>query len=143
MPLTKDVIISVIGSQKYDGQTTEKVELVTDGTLTCHGDGKYSVSYAESEMTGLEGTVTTFDVEPHCITLTRTGALNSQMIFEEGHTHESLYDMGFGALLIGVRARKVQSALDETGGSFRMEYIIKIDNDVSGVNQYDVTVREA
>ena len=77
MPLTKDVIISVIGSQKYDGQTTEKVELVTDGTLTCHGDGKYSVSYAESEMTGLEGTVTTFDVEPHCITLTRTGALNS------------------------------------------------------------------
>ena len=142
MPLTKEVTISVVGSQKFEGQNPEKVELVTDGTMTCQ-DGKYSISYAESEMTGLEGTVTTFDVEPHCITLTRTGALNSQMIFEEGRTHESLYDMGFGALLLGVRARKVQSALTESGGVFRIEYIIQVENDVSGLNRYDVTVKEA
>ncbi len=140
---TKDVIISVVGCQKYEGQTSEQVKLVTDGTMSCNDEGIYSISYAESEITGLEGTVTTFDVAPHCITMTRSGALNSQMVFEEGHTHESLYDMGFGALLIGVRARKVESELNEQGGTFHMEYIIKIENDVSGVNEYDVTIREA
>lgn len=142
MPLTKEVTISVVGSQKYEGQELEKIELITDGTMTCD-DGKYSISYQESEMTGLEGTVTTFDVEPNRITLTRTGTLNSQMIFEEGRMHESLYDMGFGVLLMGVRARKVHSALNENGGSFRIEYVIQVENDLSGINQYLVTVHEA
>ena len=143
MPTTKDVIISVLGTQKYDGQDdVNRVELITDGTLTHDGD-KYRISYLESEMTGLEGTQTTFEIERHRITLTRTGAVNSQMIFEEGRRHESLYDVGFGALLIGVRARKVQSSLDEHGGKFRMEYTIQVDNDVSAVNRYEVTVREA
>ena len=137
-----DVVISVTGTQKYEGQETQTVELVTDGTLT-EVDGKFLVSYAESDMTGLEGTTTTFEVDKHRITLTRTGALSSEMVFEEGRTHESLYDMGFGALLIGVRARRVQSDLTASGGRFRMEYTVAIEQEVSALNKYEVSVREA
>ena len=138
----KDVVISVTGTQKYEGQETQTGELVTDGTLT-EVDGKFLVSYAESDMTGLEGTTTTFEVDKHRITLTRTGALSSEMVFEEGRTHESLYDMGFGALLIGVRARRVQSDLTASGGRFRMEYTVAIEQEVSALNKYEVSVREA
>ena len=79
----KDVVISVTGTQKYEGQETQTVELVTDGTLT-EVDGKFLVSYAESDMTGLEGTTTTFEVDKHRITLTRTGETASVTVRDQG-----------------------------------------------------------
>ncbi len=139
--LKKDVVISVRGTQHYPGQEPHTLELVTDGVMTRGEDGSYRVTYAESEMTGLEGTMTTFEVSPGRITLTRSGSVSSELVFEEGHTHESLYDMGFGALLIGIRARKVQSALNEEGGRFRMDYAVEIEHELSAFNRYEVSVR--
>lgn len=142
----KDVIISVQSTQRgahhHNSHETQQVELVTGGTMT-RENGKYIISYPESELTGLEGTQTTFEVTDRRITLTRTGAVTSELIFEEGYKHESLYDMGFGALLVGVQASKVQSILDDNGGLFRMEYTIEIEHELSAKNQYLISVREA
>lgn len=143
-PPVKDVIISVQRLQDNfprDGQPAH-VELITSGTMT-RAEGKYIISYPESELTGLEGTQTTFEISDRCITLTRSGKVSSEMIFEEGRKHEALYDMGFGALLVGVQASKVQSALDDTGGLFRMDYTLEIEHEVSAQSQYLVSVREA
>lgn len=58
-------------------------ELVTEGRLEQDGNS-YTLSYQESELTGLEGTLTTFQVEPDRVTLLRVGEFNSQMVFQEG-----------------------------------------------------------
>ena len=63
------------------------------------------------ELTGMEGTTTVFRVEPARITLQRSGTLESQMVFALGHEDRSLYDMGFGALMITVLTDRLELSL--------------------------------
>ena len=88
--MDKSVIISIRGIQSLNDDPPEVVELVTEGRLMDCGDAGYTLSYQESEITGLEGTLTTFQVEPDCITLMRMGEFNSQMVFQPGRRHFSM-----------------------------------------------------
>ena len=56
--MEKDVVISIKGIQKYEDTDPDVIELVTAGRLTRVGES-YTLSYQESELTGLEGTLTT------------------------------------------------------------------------------------
>ena len=73
--MDKSVIISIKGTQTYEDAEPETIELVTEGRLMDCGDEGYTFSYQESELTGLEGTLTTFQVEPDRITLMRMGKM--------------------------------------------------------------------
>lgn len=70
--MEKDVIISIKGVQRYENADPDTMELVTAGRLEREGNS-YTLSYQESELTGLEGTLTTFQIEPERITLMRVG----------------------------------------------------------------------
>ena len=54
--------ISITGTQRMEGVEPETLGLVTEGSY-CYEPGLAIVSYVESEMTGLEGVVTSFTVE--------------------------------------------------------------------------------
>lgn len=138
--MKKTAMLSIHGKQHYMDQEPETIELVTEGVLCRQGQG-WSISYEESDLTGLAGVTTTFSVEPGRITLTRKGPLNSQMVFEEGAFHESLYQMEFGALMITVCASRVAYQLDETGGSIDLVYGIEIENAATGVIEYHLDIQ--
>lgn len=140
--ITKPMVIEIVSRQAFVGAEPETMELVTDGTLSTDGD-KYLISYHESEVTGLQGTVTTFEVDSKSVTLTREGTVTSQMIFQPGKKHLSLYDMGFGALTIGINAKKVKKALDSRGGTIEIDYAIEIEHMVAGENSFRIKVRES
>ena len=106
--MDNNVIISIKGMQSLDGAENETVELVTEGTLIRDGDGEYTISYQESEVTGMEGTLTTFQIERGRVTLLRIGEFNSQMVFEQGRRHLSMYDTPYGALSVGVNTRRMR-----------------------------------
>ena len=93
-------------------------------------------------MTGLDGVITTFRVENDRVILQRDGDLNSTMTFIEGEKTESLYDMGFGAMLLGVSSRRVRSDLTEQGGSLFVDYAVEIEHVPVGTNTYEITVWE-
>ena len=139
--MEKDVVISIKGMQKYDNTDPDVIELVTEGRLTREGNS-YTLSYQESELTGLEGTLTTFQVEPDRITLMRMGMVNSQMVFQLGKRHFSMYDTPYGALSIGINTRKMRSNLNEDGGEIEIDYAIEIDHAVAGENLFRINVRE-
>lgn len=141
--MDKDVIISIRGTQAYDDADPDCIELVTEGRLADFGDGSYTLSYQESELTGLEGTLTTFQVEPHCITLLRMGMVNSQMVFQLGRRHFSMYETPYGALSVGVNTKKMKSSLTDEGGNIEIDYAIEIDHAVAGENFFRINVREA
>lgn len=123
-----------------EGEDPQTVELVTAGTFS-RQDGAYLVSYVESEVTGMQGVNTTFEIRPGKIALLRSGSLDSTMIFEPGKKNESLYDMGFGALLVGVNAREIDVQLDDNGGRFTFDYQVEVEHEPVGVNEYEITVR--
>ena len=55
----KNVIISIKGTQNFIQDPSDTVELGTDGKYT-YADGRGELTYMESELTGMEGTKTSF-----------------------------------------------------------------------------------
>ena len=138
--MKKEVALSIQGRQTYEDQPPEIIELVTDGTMEFR-DGGWDISYEETELTGLAGVTTTFRVEPDKVTLTRKGALNSQMIFQKDIVHESLYQMPFGALMLSVKATSVFFDILPEGGVIDLSYNIEIENTQAGVIDYHLDIR--
>ena len=125
--MEENVIISIKGSQLYEGQDPDVTELVTAGTLRREQEG-YTIAYQETELTGLEGTTTKLRIEGPRVTLLRQGSVNSQMIFEVGRKHLSMYETPYGALAVGIETRRLKNTVDEAGGDLEIDYAIEIDN---------------
>lgn len=138
--MTQPVIISVEGTQKFIGEEAQTVRIVTDGTMRTVGDTVF-LSYEESEISGMEGTTTTFAVQKDNVVLTRTGAVESRMVFEKGVKDVSLYNVGFGALTIGVKARRLKNELGPDGGRLEISYGIEIEEQARGINSFIIDVR--
>lgn len=134
------VLLSLQGRQSYDGQEPDVINLVTEGVMELR-DGGWDISYEETELTGLQGVTTTFRVEPGKVTLTRSGKLNSQMVFQEGYIHECLYQMEFGALMLSICAQRVMIDLCPEGGMIDLIYSIDIENSAAGMVDYHLDVR--
>ena len=140
--MDKSVIISIKGRQSYENVEDETIELVTEGLLAKEGEGAYTLSYQETELTGLEGTLTTFQIEDGRITLMRHGEVNSQMVFEEGRRHLSMYNTPYGALAVGIKTHSMDCRMDDHGGSIEINYAIEIEHAVAGQNLFQIQVRE-
>lgn len=134
------VILSLRGRQVYMDQEPDVIELVTEGTMEYRDNG-WDIRYEESDLTGLSGVTTAFRIEQDKVILTRTGKLNSQMVFQEGIRHDSLYQMEFGALMITVCASRIMAQLDESGGMIDLIYSIEIEQGAVGEVDYHLDIR--
>ena len=134
------VMLSIRGEQYFDDVDPDATELMTEGTMTLRGEDIY-LSYQESELTGMEGTITTFAVEGRRVTLLRSGAVNSQMVFEEGEQHTSLYETPFGELTVDIQTSKLLHNLTERGGVMEIKYSIAVEHTVTGRNCFKIRVR--
>ena len=140
--MEKDVVISIKGMQKYEDAAPDTIELVTEGRLIRDETG-YTLTYQESELTGLEGTLTTIQVEGEQVTLMRMGEFNSQMVFQEGRRHLSMYNTPYGAMSVGVNTRHLLADLSDKGGDIEIDYAIEIDHAIAGRSVFQIKVREA
>ena len=167
--MEKDVVISIKGMQKYENAEPDTIELVTGGRLERETAGRlmkdkagYTLSYQESEITGLEGTLTTIQVEGEQVTLMRMGEFNAQMVFQEGRRHLSMYNTPYGAMSVGVNTRHLSmyntpygtmsigvntrhltAQVGESGGDIEIDYAIEIDHAIAGRSVFQIKVREA
>ena len=135
------VLLTIRAEQHYEDMEPDSMELMTEGTLVRTGEGWLVLSYQESELTGLEGTTTTFEVRGPQVILSRTGSVNSQMVFEEGKQHTSLYETPFGELAIDVQTSRLRHSLTERGGLMDLRYSISVDHSVTGRNAFKIRVR--
>lgn len=134
------VILSIRGSQTYMDQDPDVIELVTEGTLTQTEVG-WQLQYQETELTGLAGVTTIFSVEGDKITLTRTGKLRSQMVFQVDVCHDSLYQTEFGTMMLSVCAKRIDYNLDRNGGTIDMSYRIELEQSMAGVVDYHLQIQ--
>ncbi len=134
------VLLYIQGEQYYDGIDPDSVELMTEGTMEVQGD-IYRLTYQESELTGMAGTTTTFEVCGPQVILTRAGCVNSQMVFEEGQQHTSLYETPYGELSIDVQTSHLQHTLSEQGGKMEIHYSIAVEHSVAGRNTFKIRIR--
>ena len=138
--MKQKVMLSLVGRQCYQDQEPEVMELVTEGVME-FADGGWDISYQESELTGLQGVTTTFRVEPDKVTLTRTGSLRSVMVFQVGKSHDSLYQMDFGTLMLKITTRNLFFDIVPEGGCIDLTYEIEIENTEAGLVDYHLDIR--
>ena len=134
------VTLFVRGEQYFDDVDPNETELVTEGVLEVLEDG-LRIAYDETSLTGMDGTTTTFLVKGNQVVLTRTGTVNSQMIFEEGKQHTSLYETPFGELPIDIQTSSLRHNLAERGGVMDIKYAIAVDHVVTGRNCFKLRVK--
>lgn len=137
----RPVILTVRGEQYFEDTEPDATELMTEGTLT-PTDAGFLLTYRESELTGLEGTTTTFEIRGRQVLLTRSGKVNSQMVFEEGRQHTSLYETPFGGLSVDIRTSSLRHNMTERGGVLDIRYSIAVEHAVTGRNRFRLRVRE-
>ena len=134
------VLLSIRGEQYFDDIDHDATELMTEGTMVLTEDGMV-LSYQESQLTGMEGTTTTFEVKGPRVTLIRSGTVNSQMVFEEGRQHTSLYETPFGELSVDIQTSELKHNLSERGGLMEIKYSIAVEHTVTGRNCFKIRVR--
>ena len=134
------VTLFVRGEQYFDDVDPNETELVTEGVLEVLEDG-LRIAYDETSLTGMEGTTTTFLVKGNQVVLTRTGTVNSQMIFEEGKQHTSLYETPFGELAVDIQTSRLLHNLSERGGVMEIKYSIAVEHTVTGRNCFKIRVK--
>ncbi len=138
--LRKEAVITVYGLQEDEEGIGEPITVVTPGHFYWQ-NGAYYVIYEESELTGLIDTRTMIKASEDAVTVTRVGKYPSQLSFENGKRHLSLYHTEYGDLAIAVTTRSIVVELDEQGGLVDVEYTVEIDNQPVGSNHLKVEVK--
>ena len=134
------VLLSIRGEQYFEGVDPDATELMTEGTMELTESGM-RLNYQETELTGMAGTSTTFEVRGPRVILTRSGKVNSQMVFEEGRQHTSLYETPFGELTVDIQTGRLRHNLSERGGVMEIQYSIAVEHTVTGRNRFKIRVR--
>ena len=134
------VLLSIRGEQYFDGIDPDETELMTEGTMALTEVCLLLMIRRPARSTLLPST-TTFEVKGPRVTLTRSGAVNSQMVFEEGRQHTSLYETPFGELSVDIQTSELKHNLSERGGLMEIKYSIAVEHTVTGRNCFKIRVR--
>ena len=97
--MRKAVLISIQGTQCYEGDEPQALELMTNGFYEKQPD-RCQILYEETEMTGMEGVKTVFEIFPDHVELNRAGAVESQWcsVWENGWNHCMIWDLAHCSL---------------------------------------------
>ena len=138
--ITMRATISIKGSPVFTDSDDDSFELMTDGEYS-RENGVSTFSYVESELTGLDGMLTTFDVEPDRVVLRRGGGINGDMIFSEKQKHHFLYETPFGSITMGIDTHRIEKNMRDDGGSLEIRYDIEVDNIPVSQNLFQIDIR--
>ena len=91
----------------------------------------------------MEGTRTTLRIKPDYVKLVRTGLYPSELLFELGKRHMSLYHTDYGDLSIVVSTNHIRNTLTDDGGDLDVQYTVEVANTPVGVNHLSLTIKNA
>lgn len=138
----KDVIITITATQATEDNADMDTlaEFTTVGQFS-YADGCGTISYLESELTGMEGTFTSIHYTPRGAHLERTGNLTSSMDFTPGVRNTFAYDTPYGSATVGLETLEYTPALSERGGTLNIVYVVDFDQAMVGMNNMHIEIR--
>lgn len=116
-------------------------------TLTAYGlfshetDGSFRISYEDSEITGMEGCLTTFCLSPaETLIMLRQGKIKTSLVFENHHRHLCDYGLGGEVPSVVLHTHDLTSSLSEIGGKIFVDYTVEIRGTRTEHNYLSITV---
>ena len=129
-----DVTITVRGEQEYENGERDHTDLTADGVLADTPEG-WALSYDE------QGTRTAFLIGAQRVVLRRSGTLKSEMTFEVGKTHTTVYELPFGTLPMTVSTDSIRQKLSERGGLLKIRYRITVGEQMKSRNSFRMQIK--
>jgi uncharacterized beta-barrel protein YwiB (DUF1934 family) len=111
-----------------DSIEPERTEMKTFGTFSIGEDGRAEICYEETDETGMEGSKTSvsFDIDqPGIVTMMRTGAVSTALIFEKDKRHHCVYNTPYMPFEVCVKTIDVKNRIFELG-HLELDYIVEI-----------------
>jgi uncharacterized beta-barrel protein YwiB (DUF1934 family) len=139
--MNKDVLITIRGEQRADGQR-DFTEMTVTGRMRQLG-GHYFLHYRERQEHGFADhrVVLKFEGQDR-VTMQRVGQARSRLMIERGRRHICRYGTGYGDLLIGISGRRITGGLGAEGGAVEFSYVMDIDSQTLCENKVHITVKE-
>ena len=140
--MTKDVLVSICGTQYDDSGSQLPIEVITTGDYYFKNE-KHYVMFDEV-VEGTEGiTKSTFKFSRDECLMKRTGATNVQMIFDTGNKTVSSYATPFGSLVIGIDTNNIDYKESEEQISIDIDYALDINYEFIADCKLRVDIRPA
>jgi len=121
--------------------TPQRLSVTAEGSYYDNGD-RITISYRESELSGMEGTRTTLAFhksEPDLLTLTRDGTVRNTLVFEKGQCHVSLYQTPYMPFEVAVQTERVENHLEEKG-TLLLYYTVELRGATATKTEFTLTV---
>ena len=121
----------------------EETEMLMEGRML-YMPHRVELVYEETELTGMEGSVSTVGFDPNhpgLVSMLRSGSVSTALVFEEGKRHTCVYDTPFSSFDVCVATKKVDNAL-LSEGRLELDYIIEIHGAQAERCRMTLTVRE-
>lgn len=130
--MKKNVLVSISGTQFMPTAPDEApIEVITNGNYY-KKNNKHYVVYEEILEGGMGVTKNLLKFDDNMLNLTRTGAINTSMLFEENRRNLSNYITPFGELTIGIDASKVECREEDDEINVNVDYSIDVNYEYLG-----------
>lgn len=127
-PSQEDSILDSVENALPENSETEAEVFFTEAVMDTSPDGRITIRYEESELSGMEGTTTelifTKD-EPTLVTLRRTGTVRCALVMEEHRQHSGVYETPVMPLDLTVITHSLSNTVTEDGGVMDAYYSIR------------------
>lgn len=120
-------VVDVFSIDDYDPNDTQRIDVDYEGVLRDSPE-RLEVEYAETTLTGMEGTTTCISYEksnPGLIIMSRAGTVSSMLCFEAGERIICSQSTDEMALSLVIDTAEVRNALTSDGGEIKIAYGIE------------------
>jgi uncharacterized beta-barrel protein YwiB (DUF1934 family) len=143
--LYRDAIIHLESNHWTDGESSGPIRLTTVGHLAYEKkNDTWSVSYDESDATGMRGTRTRVSLFPNGrVVLRRTGSVEMELEFIKGDQRVEAKSTPYGPVRFSVLTHEAKGSINEEGGEIELGYSLGFENrhTVSTRLQLEVTAQ--
>lgn len=89
-------------------------------------EGRTLITYEESVLTGMEGVFTELSINHDRLEITRTGNIESKMVFKEHHKDVFVYKMDVGAMSMALETDRLSVGKEKGGIDIYILYRLEI-----------------
>ena len=136
--MEKRAIISVKSLSNLD--PNDAIEVVTPGKFIIEDNG-FKAIYEESEISGMEGTTTTLNIQDNILVLDRVGSTTTNMEFKEGTMAVSLYNTPYGVLSLNIDTKKLNININENGGEIYSKYTLGLEGQEGITTELNIKIK--
>lgn len=122
--MTKDVLVSVTGSHRVDGEADD-ISIITAGTCYVK-NGKHYIVY-EEHIEGISEPIrSTIKVSEDCVEMIKSGEARTHMVFERMKTNVTCYATPYGQMMMGVTTDRLDITESEDVLKIVLDYSLEV-----------------